>query len=41
MMEVTLSVAFRYEPSGEVKSLLVDFRDMVNFAIERALEADE
>jgi len=39
-MEVTLSVAFGYEPSGEVKSLLVDFRDMVNFAIERALEAN-
>lgn len=40
MMEVTLSVAFGYEASEEVRALLEDFRDMVNFAIERALEAN-
>ncbi len=40
MMEVTLSVAFGYEASEEFRALLEDFRDMVNFAIERALEAN-
>ena len=40
MMEVTLSVAFGYEASEEVRALLEDFREMVNFAIEKALEAN-
>ncbi|MEM3975127.1 MAG: transposase [Ignisphaera sp.] len=37
-MELTLSVPFGYEPNDEVRRLLVDFRDMVNFCIEKALE---
>lgn len=40
MMEVTLSVAFGHEASEELRALLEDFREMVNFAIERALEAN-
>ena len=40
MMEVTLSVAFGYEASEEVRALLEDFREMVNLAIENALEAN-
>ncbi|MEM3745093.1 MAG: transposase [Candidatus Bathyarchaeia archaeon] len=37
-MELTLSVPFGYEPNDEVRGLLVDFRDMVNFCIRKALE---
>jgi len=33
-------VAFGYEASEELRALLEDFREMVNFAIERALEAN-
>ena len=40
MSEVVLSVPFRYEPGGEVRKLLEEFRDMVNFCVERALEAN-
>jgi len=40
LMEVTLSVAFGHEASEELRALLEDFREMVNFAIERALEAN-
>ena len=34
LMEVTLSVAFGHEASEELRALLEDFREMVNFAIE-------
>ncbi|MBS7641289.1 transposase, partial [Candidatus Bathyarchaeota archaeon] len=37
-MELTLSVPFKYEPNDEVKKILEDFRDMVNFCIEKAIE---
>ena len=33
-----LSVPFKYEPDARVRRLLEDFRDMVNFCVERALE---
>ncbi|RLE97622.1 MAG: transposase, partial [Thermoprotei archaeon] len=39
MSEVVLSVAFKYEADARARKLLEDFRDMVNFCIERALEA--
>ena len=39
MSEIVLSVPFRYKTNEEVRKLLEDFRDMVNFCIERALEA--
>ncbi|MEM3832615.1 MAG: hypothetical protein QW128_03315 [Thermoprotei archaeon] len=35
-MELTLSVAFSYEPSDDVKRLLKDFRDMVSFCVDEA-----
>jgi len=38
-MGITLSVPFGYEPSEEVRKLPEDFRDMVNFCIEKALES--
>ena len=37
-MEITLTVPFGYEPDPEVRRLLEDFRDMVNFCLVRALE---
>lgn len=37
-MEVTLSVSFDYEPSKKVRKLLEDFREMVNFCINKALK---
>jgi len=37
MMEITLSVPFSYEASDEIRKLLEDFRDMVNFCIGKAL----
>ena len=37
-MEITLSVPFGYEQSEEIRKLLEDFRDMLNFCIERALK---
>ncbi|MBS7606100.1 MAG: hypothetical protein QXR84_01955 [Candidatus Bathyarchaeia archaeon] len=37
-MELTLSVPFGYESNDEIRRLLVDFRDMVNFCISKALE---
>ncbi|MEM2150825.1 MAG: transposase [Candidatus Bathyarchaeia archaeon] len=37
-MELTLSVPFSYESNDEIRRLLVDFRDMVNFCIRKALE---
>ncbi|MEM1555900.1 MAG: hypothetical protein QXR84_01770 [Candidatus Bathyarchaeia archaeon] len=37
-MGITLSVSFGYEQSEEIRKLLEDFRDMLNFCIERALE---
>ena len=37
-MEITLSIPFGYEPSDEIRKLLEDFRDMVNFCIDRALK---
>ncbi len=37
-MEVILSVPFSYDAGGEVRRLLEDFRDMVNFCISFALE---
>ncbi|ADI31314.1 RNA-guided endonuclease InsQ/TnpB family protein [Staphylothermus hellenicus] len=39
MVEVTLTVPFKYEKSGEIRRLLVDFRDMVNFCIEKAVQS--
>lgn len=36
-MELTLSIPFGYEQKQEVRKLLEDFRDMVNFCIETAL----
>ncbi|MDJ0270696.1 MAG: hypothetical protein NXY59_09190 [Aigarchaeota archaeon] len=35
-MELTLSVPFSYEPNDEIRRLPEDFRDMVNFCIEKA-----
>ena len=37
-MEITLSVPFGYEPNEQTRKLLEDFRDMLNFCIEKALE---
>jgi len=36
IVEVILGVPFGYEPSGEARKLLEDFRDMVNFCIDYA-----
>jgi len=33
-MEVVLGVSFGYEPNDELRKLLEDFRDMVNFCID-------
>jgi len=35
-VEVVLGVPFGYEPSEEVRRLLEDFRDMMNFCIDYA-----
>ena len=35
-MEVILSVPFGYEPNDELKKLLKDFKDMINFCIDYA-----
>jgi hypothetical protein len=35
-VEVILGVPFGYEPNEEVRKLLEDFRDMVNFCIDHA-----
>ncbi|MEM1605364.1 MAG: hypothetical protein QXW41_03900 [Fervidicoccaceae archaeon] len=35
-MEVILSVPFGYEPNDELKKLLEDFKDMINFCIDYA-----
>jgi len=35
-MECVLGVPFGYEPNEEIKRLLEDFRDMVNFCIDYA-----
>ena len=37
-MEITLSVSFGYESNDEIRKLLEDFRDMVNFCIDKALQ---
>ncbi len=37
-MELTLSVPFGYEPTREIRKLLEDFRDMVNFCVNKALK---
>jgi len=37
-MEITLSVPFDYESNNEIRKLLEDFRDMVNFCINKALQ---
>jgi len=37
-MEITLSVPFKYEPNEDVRKMLEDFRDMVNWCIEKAIE---
>jgi putative transposase len=37
-MEVIQSVKFRYEPNERVRKLLEDYKDMVNFAIQQAVE---
>ncbi len=36
MVEVVLGVVFRYEPNDEVRKLLEDFKDMINFCIDYA-----
>jgi putative transposase len=33
-VEVYLGVPFGYEPNDELKRLLEDFRDMINFCID-------
>jgi len=38
IVEITLSVPFGYEPNEQVRKILEDFRDMLNFCIEKALE---
>ena len=38
MSEVVLSVPFKYRASGDVRRVLEDFRDMVNFCVQKALE---
>ena len=38
MSEVVLSVPFKYRASGDVHRVLEDFRDMVNFCVQKALE---
>ena len=38
MAEVVLSVPFKYNASEDVRKVLEDFRDMVNFCIQKALE---
>jgi len=35
-VECVLGVPFGYEPNEEIRKLLVDFRDMVNFCIDYA-----
>jgi len=37
-MEVVLGVPFDYDASNEVKKLLEDFRNMINFCIEYAFK---
>jgi len=37
-MGITLSVSFGYESNNEIRKLLEDFRDMVNFCINKALQ---
>ncbi|MHA1626450.1 MAG: hypothetical protein ACTSYT_00965 [Candidatus Asgardarchaeia archaeon] len=37
-MEITLSVSFGYESNDEIRKLLEDFRDMVNFCVDKALQ---
>ena len=39
-MECVLGVPFGYEPNEELRKLLEDFRDMVNFCILRLQEED-
>ena len=36
LVEVILSVPFGYEPNDELKKLLEDFKDMINFCIDYA-----
>jgi putative transposase len=35
-VEVVLGVPFGYEPDNEMRKLLEDFRDMINFCIDYA-----
>ena len=37
-MEITLSVPFGYEANPEIRRVLEDFRDMVNWCIKKAFE---
>nr|MDO8046251.1 transposase [Candidatus Baldrarchaeota archaeon] len=37
-MEITLSVAFSYDITPQIEKMLKDFRDMVNFCIEKSLQ---
>jgi putative transposase len=37
-METVLGVPFGYEPNDEIRKVLEDFREMVNFCIDRACE---
>jgi putative transposase len=36
LVEVVLGVPFGYEPTDELKKLLEDFREMINFCIDYA-----
>jgi len=38
MAEITLSIPFKYEATGDIRRVLEDFRDMINFCVQRALE---
>ena len=40
MVDVVLAVPFGYERKGVIEKLLEDFRDMINFCIEKALRND-
>ena len=40
MVEIIRTVKFSYEPTAETKRLLHDFRDMLNFCLQRAFETN-
>ncbi len=40
MVDVVLSIVFGYKGDEVIQKLLEDFRDMINFCIEKALESN-